>query len=157
MVGSGRGGGALEVIATVFFMFGGGIGGWGGSGWRGASGRAGRIASRAAGVISVGGRTFLVDLPIDQKIVEDSGWAPDPAVRPAFDSSLGLVEDVDGPRADGAPLAFVQPARDHGEVAEIAAAEDDARIMGAADVAAVSRFCRALIVFNVRSLLLLAV
>jgi hypothetical protein len=52
---------------------------------------------------------------------------------------------------DGTSLSFVQPTQDHGEAAQIAAAEDDEHIVGAADVAFVGGGGQALLVFDVRN------
>ena len=71
-----------------------------------------------------GGATFL-GFSVEEEIAQDPARTPKKAISPAFDATLGLIEDEDGARCDHFPFRLHQSAGDAGNDPSSSGFEDE--------------------------------
>lgn len=81
----------------------------------------GRVVTRLG---AEGGPPFLC-LSVEKEIAQDPAGTPKKAISPAFDATLGFIEDKDRARCDHFPFRLHQPAGNTGDDSPSSGFEDE--------------------------------
>ena len=74
------------------------------------------------------GRPSFLCFSVEKEVAQDPTGTPKKSIGPAFDATLGLIEDENGARGDHLPFRLDQPASDAGDHSPTGGFEDEERI-----------------------------